>query len=56
MIWRTSEVDRRILGDEAPKFHLDASHVVRVALFRALDISAGCPGEDLLVDAGMKLN
>ena len=55
-LWRTPEVDRRILDDQALKFHLDASHVARMALFLASDESAGCTGADFLVDAGLTLN
>lgn len=55
-LWRTPEVDRRILEDQALKFHLDASHVARMALFLASDESAGCTGADFLVDAGLTLN
>lgn len=55
-MWRTPEVDRRILDDQALKFHLDASHVARMALFLASDESAGCTGADFLVDAGLTLN
>ena len=55
-LWRTPEVDRRILEDQALKFHLDGSHVARMALFLASDESAGCTGADFLVDAGLTLN
>ncbi len=55
-LWRTPEVDRRILDDQALKLHLDASHVARMALFLASDESAGCTGADFLVDAGLTLN
>ena len=55
-LWRTPEVDRRILEDQALKFRLDASHVARMALFLASDESVGCTGADFLVDAGLTLN
>lgn len=55
-LWRTPEVDRRILDDQALKFHLDASHVARMALLLASDESVGCTGADFLMDAGLTLN
>jgi NAD(P)-dependent dehydrogenase (short-subunit alcohol dehydrogenase family) len=52
-LWRTPEIDRNILDNQALKVSLDATHVARVALFIASDESAGCTGTDFLVDAGL---
>ena len=52
-LWRTPEVDRRVLEGQALKISLDESYVARMALFLASDESAGCAGAAFHVDAGM---
>jgi NAD(P)-dependent dehydrogenase (short-subunit alcohol dehydrogenase family) len=55
-LWRTPEIDRQFLELQALKFHLDASHVARMALFLASDQAAACTGQNFIVDAGLTLN
>lgn len=55
-LWRTPELDRQILENQALKIPLDGSHVARMALFLASDEAHGLTGQNFLVDAGMTLN
>jgi NAD(P)-dependent dehydrogenase (short-subunit alcohol dehydrogenase family) len=55
-LWRTAELDQRLLELQALKLRLEADHVARVALFLASDEAGGCTGADFLVDAGLTLN
>jgi NAD(P)-dependent dehydrogenase (short-subunit alcohol dehydrogenase family) len=55
-LWRPPGTDERILEGQALKLMLDGSHVARMALFVASDESAGCTGNDFLVDAGLTQN
>ncbi|MCC6718246.1 MAG: SDR family oxidoreductase [Acetobacteraceae bacterium] len=55
-LWRTPELDRQILENQALKIPLDGSHVARMALFLASDEASGLTGQNFLVDAGMTLN
>jgi len=52
-LWRTPEVDRRVIENQALKISLDESHVARMALFLASDQSVGCAGASFHIDAGM---
>jgi NAD(P)-dependent dehydrogenase (short-subunit alcohol dehydrogenase family) len=53
-LWLTPELNQGFLDLQALKFRLDASHVARMALF--LDESAGCTGQNFIVDAGLTQN
>jgi NAD(P)-dependent dehydrogenase (short-subunit alcohol dehydrogenase family) len=55
-LWRSPEIDRQIIENQALKIHLDGSHVARMALFLASDEACGITGQNFLVDAGMTLN
>ena len=55
-LWRTPEMDRQFLAQQAMPVRLDATHVARLALFLASDEAAGCTGQNFLVDAGLTLN
>ena len=55
-LWRSPEIDRRILDNQALKIALDGSHVARMALFLASDEASGLTGQNFLVDAGISLN
>jgi NAD(P)-dependent dehydrogenase (short-subunit alcohol dehydrogenase family) len=55
-LWRTPELDRQILENQALKIALDGSHVARMALFVASDEAGGVTGQNFIVDAGMTLN
>ena len=55
-LWRSPEIDARIMEGQALKLSLDASHVARMALFVASDESAGCTGNNFVVDAGLTQN
>jgi NAD(P)-dependent dehydrogenase (short-subunit alcohol dehydrogenase family) len=55
-LWRSPEIDRQIIENQALKIELDGSHVARMALFLASDEAAGITGQNFIVDAGMTLN
>jgi len=55
-LWRTPEIDRQIIENQALKIELDGSHIARMALFLASDESNGITGQNFIVDAGMTLN
>ena len=55
-LWRSPEIDRQIMENQALKIALDGSHVARMALFLASDEASGLTGQNFLVDAGMTLN
>jgi len=55
-LWRSPEIDRQIMENQALKIALDGSHVARMALFLASDEGSGLTGQNFLVDAGMTLN
>ncbi|MBV9811857.1 MAG: SDR family oxidoreductase [Acetobacteraceae bacterium] len=55
-LWRSPEIDARIMEGQALKLSLDGSHVARTALFVASDESAGCTGMHYIVDAGLTQN
>jgi NAD(P)-dependent dehydrogenase (short-subunit alcohol dehydrogenase family) len=55
-LWRSPEIDSRIIENQALKVALDATHVARMALFLASDEAAGCTGANFLVDAGITQN
>lgn len=55
-LWRSPEIDRQIMENQALKLALDGSHVARMALFLASDEAAGITGQNFVVDAGMTLN
>ena len=55
-LWRSPEIDRQIMENQALKIPLDGSHVARMALFLASDEASGLTGQNFLVDAGMTLN
>ena len=55
-LWRSPEVDRQILDNQALKIPLDGSHVARMALFLASDEASGLTGQNFIVDAGITLN
>jgi NAD(P)-dependent dehydrogenase (short-subunit alcohol dehydrogenase family) len=55
-LWRTPEIDRQIMENQALKIALDGSHVARLALFLASDEAGGITGQNFIVDAGMTLN
>lgn len=55
-LWRSPEVDRQIMENQALKLALDGSHVARMALFLASDEAGGITGQNFIVDAGMTLN
>lgn len=55
-LWRTPELDRQIIENQALKIQLDGSHVARMALFLASDEASGLTGQNFIVDAGMTLN
>ncbi|CAH0537754.1 SDR family NAD(P)-dependent oxidoreductase [Vibrio marisflavi] len=50
------EAEQRFLEQQALKMRLDSSHCARMALFLASDESAGCTGQDFIVDAGLSIN
>jgi NAD(P)-dependent dehydrogenase (short-subunit alcohol dehydrogenase family) len=55
-LWRSPEIDRQIIENQALKIPLDGSHVARMALFLASDEASGLTGQNFIVDAGMTLN
>jgi NAD(P)-dependent dehydrogenase (short-subunit alcohol dehydrogenase family) len=55
-LWRNPDLDRELLGLQALKCVLDATHVARMALFLASDESQGCTGANFMVDAGLTQN
>jgi NAD(P)-dependent dehydrogenase (short-subunit alcohol dehydrogenase family) len=55
-LWRTPEIDRQIMENQALKIALDGSHVARMGLFLASDEAGGLTGQNFIVDAGMTLN
>jgi NAD(P)-dependent dehydrogenase (short-subunit alcohol dehydrogenase family) len=55
-LWRSPEMDRQIMENQALKLALDGSHVARMALFLASDEAGGITGQNFIVDAGMTLN
>jgi NAD(P)-dependent dehydrogenase (short-subunit alcohol dehydrogenase family) len=55
-LWRSPDVDARILELQALKLMLDGSYVARMALFLGSDEAAGCTGQNFVVDAGLTLN
>jgi NAD(P)-dependent dehydrogenase (short-subunit alcohol dehydrogenase family) len=55
-LWRSPEIDRQIMENQALKVALDGSHVARMGLFLASDEASGLTGQNFLVDAGMTLN
>ena len=55
-LWRSPEIDRQIIENQALKLALDGSHVARMALFLASDEAGGITGQNFIVDAGMTLN
>jgi NAD(P)-dependent dehydrogenase (short-subunit alcohol dehydrogenase family) len=55
-LWRSPEMDRQIIENQALKLALDGSHVARMALFLASDEAGGITGQNFVVDAGMTLN
>ena len=55
-LWRSPEIDRQIMENQALKVALDGSHVARMGLFLASDEANGLTGQNFLVDAGMTLN
>jgi NAD(P)-dependent dehydrogenase (short-subunit alcohol dehydrogenase family) len=55
-LWRSPEVDAGIQEAQALKIILSPAHVAAMALFLASDESAGCTGQNFIVDAGISLN
>ncbi|HEX3348591.1 MAG TPA: SDR family oxidoreductase [Acetobacteraceae bacterium] len=55
-LWRSPEIDARIMEGQALKISLDGSHVARMALFVGSDESAGRTGTNFIVDAGLTQN
>jgi NAD(P)-dependent dehydrogenase (short-subunit alcohol dehydrogenase family) len=55
-LWRSPEIDRQIIENQALKIALDGSHVARMGLFLASDEASGLTGQNFIVDAGMTLN
>lgn len=55
-LWLTPEKNAEFLSLQALKFRLEPKHVTPLVLFLASDASAGCTGQDFIVDAGLTLN
>ncbi len=55
-LWLTPEKNAEFLALQALKFRLEPKHVTPMVLFLASDASAGCTGQDFIVDAGLTLN
>ncbi|TVS05031.1 MAG: SDR family oxidoreductase [Rhodobacteraceae bacterium] len=55
-LWLTPEKNVEFLTLQALKFRLEPKHVTPMVLFLASDASAGCTGQDFIVDAGLTLN
>jgi NAD(P)-dependent dehydrogenase (short-subunit alcohol dehydrogenase family) len=51
-LWRNPDLDKSILNAQALKFQLTPEHVVPMVLFLAADDSAGCTGQNFIVNAG----
>jgi len=52
-LWLTPELERSFLDAQVLKFLLEPDHVAAMALFLAADDSAGCSGQNFVVDGGM---
>jgi NAD(P)-dependent dehydrogenase (short-subunit alcohol dehydrogenase family) len=52
-LWHGPEQDQKFLEDQALKFRLNAEHVAPMVLFLAADDSAGCTGQNFIVNAGI---
>ena len=55
-LWLTPEKNAEFLALQALKYRLEPKHVTPMVLFLASDASAGCTGQDFIVDAGLTLN
>jgi len=55
-LWLTPEKNAEFLALQALKFRLEPKHVTPLVLFLASSASAGCTGQDFIVDAGLTLN
>jgi D-xylose 1-dehydrogenase len=51
-LWSGPAVDKEILAIQALKFRLTPDHVAPMVLFLAADDSAGCTGQNFIVNAG----
>ena len=51
-LWRNPDLDKSILNAQALKFQLTPEHVAPMVLFLAADDSAGCTGQNFIVNAG----
>lgn len=54
-LWRSPDIDAGIQAAQALKIVLSPSHVAAMALFLGSDESAGCSGQNFIVDAGITL-
>lgn len=52
-LWHGPEQDKMFLEAQSLKFRLTAEHVAPMVLFLAADDSAGCSGQNFIVDAGL---
>ncbi|MBM3567749.1 MAG: SDR family oxidoreductase [Alphaproteobacteria bacterium] len=52
-LWLTPELERSFLDAQVLKFLLEPDHVAAMALFLAADDSAGCSGQNFIVDGGI---
>ena len=55
-LWLTPEKNAEFLALQALKYRLEPKHVTPMVLFLASSASAGCTGQDFIVDAGLTLN
>jgi len=51
-LWRNPELEKAILDAQALKIQLTPEHVTPMVLFLAADDSAGCTGQNFIVNAG----
>ena len=52
-LWHGADHDKQFLDVQSLKFRLTSDHVAPMVLFLAADDSAGCSGQDFVVDAGI---
>lgn len=52
-LWHSADQDKQFLDVQCLKFRLTPDHVAPIVLFLAADDSAGCSGQNFVVDAGI---